>query len=413
MRAACHGKGSGASGADSGGLGHQPGTNRDTQLDHRARCGPRGVRTSWQRSGGQTRATQPADISTRQTLPVERNFSQWAYWRLRHDLTPEPSLPPDGVDETWRTSVRVNLTDALGTWPEPVDPRLEVSDAVQEPYGHRRRVVFDTEQHMSVPAWLLEPTEPRPGRPAVVVVHGHGLDKDRVCGVVEPPDPGLDYGRQLAAAGLTVLAPDLRGFGERADGMLLAEPTDDLVENIVRHQADCGWDLVCATLTGTTPLTLNLWDLRRCVDVLGQLPGTPVGSIGTAGWSYGGTLALLLAALDERISATVVSGYFSSWRAAHRTPWNLCGRQVLPGLIGTLEHTDIAALIAPRPLFIESGRDDTLFPVDAATASVEGTRSLYRSLGADPADVVHEVFAGGHEWQGDAAEAFLLEHLTD
>ncbi len=58
----------------------------------------------------------------------------------------------------------------------------------------------------------------------------------------------------------------------------------------------------------------------------------------------------------------MVSGYFSSWAESHKMPWNMCGSQVLPGMLGQLEHVDLGALIAPRPLLIESGTHDDLFP---------------------------------------------------
>jgi dienelactone hydrolase len=346
---------------------------------------------------------------------VERNFSQWTYWRRRSDELPPPR-PPDAEDVGgWIQGVRDRLGALVGPDPAPVDPRVELGDPVEEPYGRRRRVVFDSELHMSVPAWLLEPDASRATGAAVLVVHGHGSDKDGVCALNGATGPG-DYGRQLAAAGFVVLAPDLRGFGERAD-LLALRPTgsgtepEGLEERIVRHQADCGWDLVCAVVTGTTPLALNLWDLRRCLDVLGGVPDVDPDRIGAVGWSYGGTLTLLLAALDERVRAAVVSGFFSSWRAAHRVPWNLCGRQVLDGLLGSIEHSDVAALIAPRALLVESARSDPLFDCDEAVRSVERTRATYRLLGADPEDVVHDVVDGEHAWSGRAVPPFLAAHL--
>ena len=84
------------------------------------------------------------------------------------------------------------------------------------------------------------------------------------------------------------------------------------------------------------------------------------------GFSYGGTCALFLAALDDRLAAAVVSGYLSSWASAHTVPWNMCGSQVLPAMLGTLEHVDVAMLVAPRPLLVESGTGDVIFPLDAA-----------------------------------------------
>ncbi len=359
---------------------------------------------------------------------MDRNFSPWAYWRLLQDRTPDPPPVPDDPAAAlgWAAEVRTRLAGLIGADPEPVDPQLELGGPIEEPHGSRRRVVFDSEAGMSVPAWLVEPAAPRPGAPALLVLHGHGLDKDGVCGVGPGPFGTLDYGRRLAAEGFTVLAPDLRGFGERTDGMLPAPPAaagpvagtaspagaDDIVEGILRHQADCGWDLVCALLAGTTPMARNLWDLRRSLDVLGTIaPGNPE-RFGVVGWSYGAALAVLLAAVDDRVAAAVASGFVSSWRAAHRVPWNLCGRQVLPGLLGDLEHRDVAALVAPRALLVESAQDDLLAPADEAERTVAEIRRAYGLLGADPAVVEHDVVPGGHDWDGRSVVAFLDDHLT-
>ena len=116
-------------------------------------------------------------------------------------------------------------------------------------------------------------------------------------------------------------------------------------------------------MAGVVPLERNLWDLARALDVLAAHPLVDPTRIAAVGLSYGGTCTLFLAALDDRVAAAVVSGYLSSWRAAHTVPWNMCGSQVLPGMLGTLEHVDIAALIAPRPLLVETGTDDVIFPV--------------------------------------------------
>ena len=105
----------------------------------------------------------------------------------------------------------------------------------------------------------------------------------------------------------------------------------------------------------------NLWDLARALDVLGAHPLVEPEHIAMVGLSYGATVTLFLAATDERVAAAVVSGYFSSWAEAHKMPWNMCGSQVLPGMLGRLEHVDLGALVSPRPLLIESGTRDDLF----------------------------------------------------
>ncbi len=121
------------------------------------------------------------------------------------------------------------------------------------------------------------------------------------------------------------------------------------------------------------------------------------------------TLALFLAAIDDRVRATVASCYRSSWRAAHSVPWNMCGSQVLFGTLGHLEHVDLGALVAPRPLCIESATDDFAFPLTEATAQVEVLRRIYEGFGAAAHTVEHDVFPGGHAWHGKQSIAFL-EH---
>lgn len=338
-----------------------------------------------------------------------RNFSLWAYWQLRlaETLPPEP-CPVDDLAakfDGYRTRAQDRLHELLGEWPVPVPLDIEVLEHDDAgPYA-RSRIVFDSEATMSVPAYLLVPhTRTEPG-PAVLAIHGHGAGKSTPCGL----DRGLDelrdeiveyhgdYAHQLASRGFVVLAPDLRGFGERADW----NPPG-------RYQ--CDWNLVSATMAGANPLTQNLWDLRCSLDVLAQHPLVDPHRIGAAGLSYGGTGTLFLAALDERVKAAVVSGYFSSWAAAHRVPWNMCGSQVAPGLLGRLEHVDLGALVAPRALLVETGTDDQIFPVAAARETFATLTKVYDHLGARDR-LVHDVFEAGHQWHGEQAYPFLEREL--
>jgi dienelactone hydrolase len=331
-----------------------------------------------------------------------RNFSPWAYWRLHLDAI-EPAEPfpdDDALIVGWRGRARTRLQSLLPLEPPPVPLDVEVTDEVAADGYVRRRVVFDTEAAMSVPAYLLVPDRrlDAPAGPAVLAVHGHGPGKDAICGVVEHPDG--DYAHQLAQAGFVVLAPDLRCFGERSDPRW-EEP----------GKYECDWNLVAATMAGRTPLAQNLFDMRRALDVLAAEPTVDADRMGVAGLSYGGTISLFLAAIDARVRAAIVSGYLSSWRSAHTVPWNMCGSQVLAGMLGEIEHIDVAAAIAPRALLVESGTKDFIFPVAAARATVAQLRRVYAALGADADAVVHDVFEGEHRWHGTHAVEFLERWL--
>jgi dipeptidyl aminopeptidase/acylaminoacyl peptidase len=150
--------------------------------------------------------------------------------------------------------------------------------------------------------------------------------------------------------------------------------------------------------------------MQRALDVLAAHPLVDANRIGAVGFSYGATTSLFLAALDDRVRAAVVSGYLSSWRAAHMVPWNMCGSQVWRGLLSEFEHVDIASLIAPRALLVEGGREDLIFPIDAATATVAALRRVYDYAGA-PSAIEHHVFDGEHQWSGRGVPEFLEQHL--
>ena len=114
--------------------------------------------------------------------------------------------------------------------------------------------------------------------------------------------------------------------------------------------------------------------------------------------------------LLQQLAAAVVSGYFSSWAESHKMPWNMCGSQVLPGMLGELEHLDLGALMAPRPLLVETGTDDLLFPVHTARAQMARLKVVYEQLGGGNR-LEHDVFEGGHQWHGTLAYDFLERWL--
>ncbi|MBV8950461.1 MAG: dienelactone hydrolase family protein [Actinobacteria bacterium] len=317
----------------------------------------------------------------------------------------EPADPfPDAgsTDEllAWRERVRGRLDALLGERPRRVPPALETTESVDCGSYRRDRVVFDADPTMSVPAFLLVPHERAAPGPAVLAVHGHGAGKSAICAL--DLDDGLDaggrYAHDLASLGYVVLAPDLRCFGERADW----NPPD--------HYA-CDTNLVSAVMFGVNPLAENLWDMTVALDVLAGDSLVDPQRIGVVGFSYGATVTFFLAAVDERIRAAAVSGYFSSWREAHKMPWNMCGSQVMFDMLGRLEHVDVGALVAPRALLVESATEDLLFPAAEARISLAALAQVYDALGAPSDTVEHHVVGGDHHYDGASVPAFFARNL--
>ena len=198
-------------------------------------------------------------------------------------------------------------------------------------------------------------------------------------------------------AELPFLAPALRRMLEE-----LPAPADGL--SVTERRA------LHAVAAGANPLAQNLWDLARALDVLEQHPLVDPDRIGMVGLSQGGTMTLFMAAWDDRIKAAVVSGYFANWATSATIPWNMCGSQVLHGMLGQMEHVDLGALVAPRPLLIESGTADPIFPAPIAVHEWSRLAKVYAALAA-PDRLWFDPFEGGHRWNGVQAVKFLEKWL--
>jgi len=331
----------------------------------------------------------------------ERNYSPWYLWMKRLAATThEDPLPEDDLDRlaAWKEGRARRLRELLGPMPDPVPLNLETLESVACDGYRRDKIVFDSEADMSIPAYLLVPDGRISEGAAILACHGHGPGKSQAVGLEHTNAPNSDYALQMVKQGYVVLAPDLRCFGERLDW----NPPDHY---------ECDTNMVHAAMAGWNPLAQSIWDMQRCLDVLTEHPLVDAARIGMVGLSQGGTMTLFTTAYDDRIAAAVVSGYLSSWAVAHKMPWNMCGSQVMFGMLGKLEHEDVSALISPRPLLVESGTEDDLFPVPTATETVRRTRLVYDHDGVGDR-LVHDIFEGEHQWHGTEAIPFLNHWLS-
>ena len=191
-----------------------------------------------------------------------------------------------------------------------------------------------------------------------------------------------------------MIAPDWRSFGERRLGGEFGA------------RDACNVLFIKGMLMGLNLLTLNIWDAMCSIDYLCLRPDVDPNLIGCAGLSYGGTMTLYTAALDERVKCAVVSGYLNSFESYAVGLGNTCGAQTPAGLLRYGEMSDVACMIAPRPLLIESGVADDGFPIDASREAAGAVRRAYETAGApDKFDV--DEFDGGHRWSGLKAYDWL------
>ena len=216
-----------------------------------------------------------------------------------------------------------------------------------------------------------------------------------------------DYGRQLAEHGFVAFVPEQRGFGERM------ETWPDMTRFV---DGDPMWACSCravafnAMLMGKTAIGLRVWDVMRTIDYIRSRPEDLTDDIGCLGLSGGGTTALFAAALDPRITVAVVSGYLNTFRASIMSIVH-CECNYVPRILEYAEMSDIAGLIAPRPLLIEGGLQDDIYPVQATEAAYEKVSEVYRLLGV-PERLDKDIFPGPHQFSGRKAFGWLDRWLV-
>jgi dienelactone hydrolase len=306
----------------------------------------------------------------------------------------------------WQQALRARIEELQGLRrliATPPNPRI--TEEVQCDGYMRQRVEIDTEPGVVMPFYVLIPNQLNGTAPAVLAPHGHSSGgKLAPVGIASTPemaatikDHNYDYGVQAVRRGYVVFCPDARGFGERREWINAAP--GELLNSSCRQIAHMAIPL------GLTVAGMWTWDLMVLLDYVATRPETKGEKIGCIGLSGGGLQTLWLAALDERVACAVISGYMYGVEDSLLHLSGNCDCNYIPHMWETADMGDVAALIAPRPLLIESARQDPLNG-PRGMANVEEqcaiTRSAYQLLGVED-KYATDFFDGGHVWHGQAS----------
>jgi dienelactone hydrolase len=316
----------------------------------------------------------------------------------------------------WRDELRAQLRRVAGLDTMRTTPLQPcITERVQLDGYWRERVELQTEPGVIMPLYALIPGDLRPGerRAAVIAPHGHASggklapsgrrDIPEVAETIR--EHNYDYGVQYVRQGMVAFCPDARGFGERREAVRQGP------ESFLHGSCDLLNHM--AIPLGQSVTGMWTWDLMRLVDYVETRPECDGQRIGCGGLSGGGLQTLWLAALDERVRCAVVSGYFYGYKDSLLKMYDNCSCNYVPGLWELADMGDIGALLAPRPLLIETGDADPLNGergVANAQEQVAITRQAYALLGAED-KLSHHIFAGDHRWCGEKALPWLAEHL--
>jgi len=308
----------------------------------------------------------------------------------------------------WQKKLRGKLVELMGPVPEGLPaPQIKMLETREFAGYTREKFIFESRPGVGVLAYLLKPKNAPAKVPVVVCVPGHGRGVDDLVGIDEKGRDRTrrvgyqyDFAIQTVEQGVAALAIELMGFGCRRDPVNYKKSLG---------QKACEPASGAALLLGETMIGWRVFDIRRAVDWIETRADLDATRIGCMGISGGGMATQFAAAVDGRIKVALISGYLNTFRDSVMSVAH-CVDNYVPGILGWCENADIAALIAPRPLFIESGEKDNIFPIGATKQALSEVKRAYTVWGAG--DLVREeFFSAGHEFSGKLGIPFVVKHL--
>ena len=307
---------------------------------------------------------------------------------------------------SWRRRLIRRFRDCLGIRNiEHTGLDVELLDETDRGDYLRRYYRITASPGLVVPAFLLVPKGEGGNRIGIVCSHGHGYGANELVGLDEEGRDRAEetYHHDLAVhavrRGFVVVAHDQLAFGRRRDFTHL--------ERFEMHP--CQQATMVALHLGLSNLAFRVFDAMRMVDFLQIQPEVDPGRIGMVGISGGGVGTQFTAALDTRIKACCVSGFTNTFEASILSLYH-CTDNYVPGLGVWAEDPDIACLIAPRAQLVQTGKQDPIFPFEAAKRAVEKIRRAYQLLGAEE-KLETELMDTDHVFSNAVVWDFMARHL--
>ena len=202
------------------------------------------------------------------------------------------------------------------------------------------RVVADFDG-LDAEGLLLQPKGKTVAR--VVAIPDADWTPEMLVGLAPGVPPGAQFARRLAENGCEVLIPVLINRDDTFSGIPGVSMSNE------PHRE---WIYRMAYEVGRHIIGFEVQEVLAAVDWFAVENKTHPARIGVMGYGEGGLLALYSGALDPRIDATVVSGYFQPreelWKEPiYRDVW---------GLVREFGDAELASLIVPRALIVEASQ---------------------------------------------------------
>jgi dienelactone hydrolase len=283
-------------------------------------------------------------------------------------------------------------------WPQQYRlTELRFDYALPNPYGGSP-LARSSHAYLAVPA-----SAPQAGGkyPAVLAVNGHGGSAWKM---MNGTDRHYWYGDGFARRGFVVLALDIshRPLGDRAAPYMSAPlytnelNGDDPAHGNGLHPAikadgfDSDWEE-----SGE-----RVWDAMRALDYLLAQPNVDPNRVLVTGLSMGGEVTTITSALDRRVTMSIPAAFSPDMNVVRHHGNHSCWQWLHADLGEYIDTSDLFALIAPRPLIIQTGKVDPTYssfriPFAADKQVVRRARMAY---GGEAGNLVHYLHYDQHNY---------------
>ena len=305
-----------------------------------------------------------------------KNLAEEAYARRNERIA--QLMDSESVRE-YQNWVGKTFWELVGGKPERTPLNAEVLGSFERPGYRVENVIYESRPGLHIPGNLYIPTQGEPPFPGVLFQMGHALN-----GKASPTYQRCCQG--LVQLGFVVLGFDPMGQGERTyypgdDGYLTRLSSAD------EEHTKPGRQMI---LMGDTSTRLQVWDAIRSLDYLASHPLVDSSRLASTGNSGGGTLTMLLGAVDDRLKAAAIScGNTENHACADFNPpgsTDDAEQNILYGGAVGFDRWDLLYPMVPKPvLFLTSSRDffGTYSPryISSGWEEYQKLENVYKTLG--------------------------------